>query len=219
MISRQWRWCWYEVQPCSVGRQHSGCRKLRIDINEATSWISEATSRGMNGRQSNKLTLATLLYAVRPIHLLTICSFLKQEIWLSWQLACRDFQYISNLWQVQSENTSDSDLEVYATYLDKLIEDFKVHIEDLEKMKVLEWILTQFDVERRNGDINLYLQEEFIDMTLDLEASAWFGRKILRKFYSNKSSFTNILSFVQCWSYFFVFSSTILWKKSLLKYV
>ena len=55
-------------------------------------------------------------------------------------------------------------------------------------MKVPEWILTPFDVETGNADIPLHLQEEFIDMTVDLEASALFRRKGLREFWINENN-------------------------------
>ncbi|KAK4325525.1 hypothetical protein Pmani_003873 [Petrolisthes manimaculis] len=95
-------------------------------------------------------------------------------------LARRDFHYFSNLQQIQSESISDGDLEIYMTHLDNLIEDFKVRFEDLAKMKVPEWILTPIEVEIGNSDIALHLEEEFTDMTVDLEASSLFRRKGLQ---------------------------------------
>ena len=63
------------------------------------------------------------------------------------------------------------------THLENLIADFKVRFEDLAKMEVPEWILTPFDVEIGNADIALHLKEEFVDMTVDLEASALFRKQ------------------------------------------
>lgn len=103
-------------------------------------------------------------------------------------LARRDFQYFSNLKQIQIESISDGDLEMYMTHLENLIKDFKVRFEDLEKMIVPEWILTPFDVEIGNADIALHLQEEFIEMNEDLEASALFRRKTLREFWINENN-------------------------------
>ncbi|XP_066971766.1 SCAN domain-containing protein 3-like [Macrobrachium rosenbergii] len=74
------------------------------------------------------------------------------------------------------------------THLENLIEDFEVCFEDLEKMKLPEWILTPFGVEIRNTDIASHLEEEFTDMTVDLEAIALFRRKGLREFWINENN-------------------------------
>jgi len=63
-----------------------------------------------------------------------------------------------------------------------------VRFDDLEKMKVPEWILTPFDVEIGNADIDSHLEVEFIDMTVDLEARALFRRKGLREFWINENN-------------------------------
>lgn len=96
--------------------------------------------------------------------------------------AHRDFQYFSNLQQIQSESIFDGDLEIYMTHLENLIEDIKVHFEDLKKIIVPEWILMPFDIEIGNADTALCLQEEFIEMTEDLEVRALFRKKGLHKF-------------------------------------
>jgi len=64
-------------------------------------------------------------------------------------------------------------------------------------MKVPEWILTSFDDEIRNADIDSYLEEEFIDMTVDLETRALFSRKGLREFCINENNVTKYPSFLQ----------------------
>ena len=74
------------------------------------------------------------------------------------------------------------------THLENIIEDFKVRFEDLEKIIVPEWIVMPFDVEIGNAGIALHLQEEFIEMTEDLEASALFRRKGLREFWINENN-------------------------------
>jgi len=58
----------------------------------------------------------------------------------------------------------DSDLEIYAKYLKILSEDFKVLFEDLQRMRVPEWIVTLFDFNVQNADINSQLQDELTDM-------------------------------------------------------
>ena len=98
------------------------------------------------------------------------------------------FSFFSNLQQIQSESISDGDLEIYMTHLENIIEDFKVRFEDLEKIIVPEWIVMPFDVEIGNAGIALHLQEEFIEMTEDLEASALFRRKGLREFWINENN-------------------------------
>lgn len=102
--------------------------------------------------------------------------------------AHRDFQYFSNLQQIQSESIFDGDLEIYMTHLENLIEDIKVHFEDLKKIIVPEWILMPFDIEIGNADTALCLQEEFIEMTEDLEVRALFRKKGLHKFWINENN-------------------------------
>ncbi|XP_064098766.1 protein FAM200C-like [Macrobrachium nipponense] len=70
-----------------------------------------------------------------------------------------------------------SHIEIYMTHLENLVEDFEGRFEDLEKVKVPDWILSPFDFEIRNVDVASHLEEESIDMTVDLEASALFRRK------------------------------------------
>ena len=50
-------------------------------------------------------------------------------------LSHRDFQYFSNLKHI-SESILDGVLESYITYLENLIENFKVRLDDPENMKV-----------------------------------------------------------------------------------
>jgi len=47
-------------------------------------------------------------------------------------------------------------------------------------MRVLDWIVTQFDFNVQNTDIILQLQDELIDMRVDLEAQSLFKWKNLR---------------------------------------
>ena len=54
-------------------------------------------------------------------------------------IALWDFRYFfSNLQQLEDENISDCDLEIYLKYLEKFRENFKVCFEDLEKMHVTD---------------------------------------------------------------------------------
>ncbi|KRZ68156.1 hypothetical protein T10_3672 [Trichinella papuae] len=70
-------------------------------------------------------------------------------------------------------------------YLEKLREDFKVRFEDLEKMTVPDWIITPFDTEIENADIEFSLQEDNVDIIADLEAKLLFKRKSLSEYWSN----------------------------------
>ena len=109
-------------------------------------------------------------------------------------LARTDFHYFSNLQQIQSESFYEGYLEIYMTHLDNLIEDFKVRFENLAKIIVSEWIRTPFHIEIGNADIALHLEEEYIDMTVDLEVSVLFRREGLREFWINDN---NVAKFSQ----------------------
>ena len=75
------------------------------------------------------------------------------------------FKYFSNLLKLEKdESIVDSDLEIYAKHLKNLSEDFKVLFEGLQRMRVPGWIVTLFDFNVRNADINSQLQDELIDM-------------------------------------------------------
>ena len=60
----------------------------------------------------------------------------------------------------------DSDLEIYAKHLKNLSEDFKVLFEDPQRMRVPDWIVTLFDFNVQNADINSQLQDELTDQGL-----------------------------------------------------
>jgi len=52
----------------------------------------------------------------------------------------------------------------------------KVLFEDLQRMRVPDWILTIFDFNVQNVDINSQLQDE-LPMRVDLEAQSLFKQK------------------------------------------
>ena len=56
----------------------------------------------------------------------------------------------------------------------------KVLFVDLQRMRVPDWIVTLFDFNVQNTDINSRLQDELPDMRVDLEAQSLFKRKNLR---------------------------------------
>jgi len=70
-------------------------------------------------------------------------------------------------------------MEIYAKHLKKLSDDFKVLFEDLQRMGMPDWIVTLFDFNVQNADINSQLQDELTDMHVDLEAQSLFKRKNL----------------------------------------
>jgi len=47
-------------------------------------------------------------------------------------------------------------------------------------MRMPDWIVTLFDFNMQNSDINSQLHDELIDMSVDLEAQSMFKRKNLR---------------------------------------
>ena len=73
---------------------------------------------------------------------------------------------------------ADSDLEIYAKHLKNLSKDFEVLFKHLQWMRVPDWIVTLFDFNVRNADINSQLQNELTDMRVDLKAQS--QRKNLR---------------------------------------
>lgn len=50
------------------------------------------------------------------------------------------------------------------------------------KIKVPQWILTPFDIEKGNAGSASHLEKEFTDMTVSLEACVLIKRKGLREF-------------------------------------
>ena len=84
------------------------------------------------------------------------------------------------MWQLEEENIPDSDLEIYIKQLEKLKKDFSVRFEDREKMYVSDWIVTRFDLEIENADIDFHLKDELIDVCgsrshcSEIKASAMF---------------------------------------------
>jgi len=56
----------------------------------------------------------------------------------------------------------------------------KVLFEDLQRMRVFDWIVTLFDFNAQNADFNSQLQDELTDIRVDLEAQSLFERKNLR---------------------------------------
>ena len=99
------------------------------------------------------------------------------------------------------------------THLENSIEDFKVRFEVLAKTIVPEWILTPFDVEIRSVDIVLRLQEEFIDITVDLEASALLIRKDLRQFWINDNNAAKYPQLCAVVNHFYLLSQVHTWLK------
>jgi len=89
--------------------------------------------------------------------------------------------YFSNLLESEKDgNIVDSDLEIYVKHLKNLSEDFEVLFKDLQWMRVPDWIVTLFDFNVQNADINSQLQDELTDMRVDLKAQSLFKRKNLR---------------------------------------
>ncbi|KRZ51796.1 Zinc finger BED domain-containing protein 5 [Trichinella nativa] len=65
-------------------------------------------------------------------------------------------------------------------------EDFKTRFEDLENMTVPDWIITPFDIEIENANVEFSLQEKHVEMiSADLEAKLLFKHKSLSEFWSN----------------------------------
>ena len=56
---------------------------------------------------------------------------------------------------IESAKISDCDLGVYINDLDKLREDFKIRLGDLDNMRVPEWLVTPSDMKIYNKVMNL----------------------------------------------------------------
>jgi len=67
----------------------------------------------------------------------------------------------------------------YAKHLKNLSKDFKAFFKDIQRVLVPDWIVTLFDFNVQNADINSQLQDELADMRVDLEAQSLFKRKNL----------------------------------------
>ena len=100
-------------------------------------------------------------------------------------MACRDSKYFKNLWQLEEDDISNCDLEIYIKHFEKLQEDFKVHFRTLMKMLVPNWIDTLFYLEIENADIESYLEDGLVDMYVDLEAKSLFRSKNLSDDWNN----------------------------------
>ena len=70
----------------------------------------------------------------------------------------------SNLQQLEDENISESDLEVYIKHVEKIKEYFKVCFEDMKKMHA------PFNLEIENADTESRLKDEHVYMYENLEA-------------------------------------------------
>ncbi|XP_076049445.1 zinc finger BED domain-containing protein 5-like [Oratosquilla oratoria] len=105
-------------------------------------------------------------------------------------LARKDFKYFSNLRQLEEQNISDCDLEIYIRHLNNLRKDFNMRFEDLEKMHIPDWIVTPFDVEIENADLESHLEDELVDMCVDLEAKYLFRSKKLIDYWNNANTTT-----------------------------
>lgn len=92
----------------------------------------------------------------------------------------KDFQYFSSLRQVE---VKEEDLEIYASHLQKLSDDFKVRFADLENIDIPEWIIAPFSAEIENVEINL--QEELAELLSDLEAKTLHKNLTISKFWTN----------------------------------
>jgi len=91
------------------------------------------------------------------------------------------FKNFSNLLKLEKDGSIfDSDLEIYAKHLKIYMKTLKVLFEDLQRMRVPDWIFTLFDFNVQNPDINSQLQDDLTDMRVDLEAQSLFKRKNLR---------------------------------------
>ena len=77
----------------------------------------------------------------------------------------------------ESENISNCDLEHYINHPDKLREDFKIRLGDLDNMYFLEWLVVPFDMKIDNKGHECDLEDELIEMHVDLEAKALLKSK------------------------------------------
>ena len=72
----------------------------------------------------------------------------------------------------EDESISDCNLEIYIKHLENFKEDFKVYFENLEKIHVPDWIVTLFDLEIENADIESHVEDELVDLYVNLEAKS-----------------------------------------------
>ena len=70
-------------------------------------------------------------------------------------------------------------------HLEKLVEDFNVRFEDLEKIQIPDWIVAPFEITITNTMQDSDLLDELIHMSVDLEAETLFKNNGLGSFWVN----------------------------------
>ena len=73
----------------------------------------------------------------------------------------------------------DNVLFIYINHIKNLQEDFKVWFKDLLNIEIPEWIISSFDVEVESANLDIFLYEEFTEMTFDLEAKSLYTFKTI----------------------------------------
>ena len=85
------------------------------------------------------------------------------------------------------ENVWQNDLLINRNHIKNFQEDFKVRFKDLLNIEIPEWIIFPFDVEvESKKKINALFEEEFIEMTFDLEVRSKYIFKGIEIYRINK---------------------------------
>ena len=87
-----------------------------------------------------------------------------------------NIQYFANLFSVKQseESVLDNDLFIYINHIKNFKEDFKAQFKDLLNMEISEYIISLFDVEVKSANLDIFLKEEFIEMTFDPEVKSMY---------------------------------------------
>ena len=73
-------------------------------------------------------------------------------------------------------------MELYIHHLNKLREDFEIHIGDLDNIHVHEWLAIAFDMKIDNKGYESDVEDERIEMHVDLKAKTLFKSKNLAEY-------------------------------------
>ena len=148
------------------------CKNHLFYLADIYSKFNEAQKR-LQGKNVTVMQARTILMGFQS----------KIELFKS-SLARNDFKYFSNL-RTLKESISDGDLEIYIDHLGKLREDFKIRFQDLENMHIPSWLVTPFDMEIENENIESDLEDELVEMRVDLAAKSLFEHKTLTEYWTN----------------------------------
>ena len=61
---------------------------------------------------------------------------------------------------------------MFRNHIRNLQDDFNAWYKDLLNMEIPEWIISSFDIDVKSANLDIFLVEEFTEMTFDLEVKS-----------------------------------------------